>query len=130
MGLKAQGSLEGPFVEFQVRRERNARIQGRALVAGSGATAGWAILAPEPRCFGDGWLADVWAHPGFEGALPELVAGLAFPEEAPTVAWLTEPEGPRAAALRGAGFRPAARLPEWLEHAGERRDLVAWRRNP
>ena len=65
MGLKGQGSLEGSFVPFQLERERDPRRQAVVLETGSGATAGFALLAPDPRWFGDAWAVDVYTHPGF-----------------------------------------------------------------
>lgn len=125
LGRKAQGGLEGPFPVFQWRREREPQIQARALIGPTGATVGWALLAPDPRWYGDAWILDFHALPAFSDGLPELLSTLELPE-APVAAYLTEPEGPKAAALKGTGFRPAAWLCGWLEQEGERRDLAVW----
>lgn len=127
LDLKIQGSVEGAFTSFQLRRERATGIQARALVSGTGATVGWALLAPDSRWFGDTWLLDVSAQPGFEPYLPELLASLELPD-APVSAYLTEPPGARAAALRRWEMRPTLRLPQWLIYAGGRRDLWIWER--
>jgi hypothetical protein len=126
MGLKGQGSLEGPFASLQARRAREPEIQGRALVSESGATVGWALLGRDTRWFRDTWLVEAHAHPAFTAGLPALLASLEWPN-APVAAYLTAPAGPRAAALEGAGLASAAALPGWLEHQG-RRDLTFWRR--
>jgi hypothetical protein len=126
MGLKGRGSLEGPFASLQARRAREPEIQGRALVSDSGATVGWALLGRDTRWFRDTCLVEAYTHPGFTAGLPALLASLEWPV-APVAAYLTPPAGPRAAALEGAGFVPAATLPGWLEQEG-RRDLTFWRR--
>lgn len=126
MGLKAQGSLEGPFTSFQLRRQREPQIQAKALESETGATVGWGLLAPDTRWFRDVWLLDLHAHPHFTDRLPDLAASLTWPD-APVVAYLTEPRGPKAAALEHLGFRPAATLPDWLVTAGARRPVTLWR---
>jgi GNAT superfamily N-acetyltransferase len=127
MGLRGQGSLEGPFITFQLRRERELRIQAKVLETESGATVAWALLAPDPHWFRDAWLLDLHAHPRFADRLPELLAGLEWPD-APVAALATLPEGPRARALAAAGFYPTATLPAWLPHTEGRRDLGIWTR--
>ena len=127
LGARAQESVEGTFVSFQVRREREAQIQAKALVSSAGATAGWALLSPDTRWFRDVWLLDVYAHPAFLGCLPDLLRSLEMPA-APVVAYGTTPEGARAAALAGAGFRRVADLPGWLAHEGTRRHVSVWMR--
>ena len=126
LGIKGQESAEGPFVHFQLRRERDARVQARALVTESGATAGWAILAPDRRWFGDVWALDLHAHPNFRHRLPDLALSVELPD-APVAAYLTEPEGAKAAALQAAGFHRTTMLPDCLE-CGGRRSLTVWRR--
>jgi GNAT superfamily N-acetyltransferase len=127
LNLKGQDSVEGPFVPFQLLRERDARLQARVLESESGATAGWALLAPDRRWFRDSWVLDLHTHPRFAGALSDLLAALSWPEE-PVAAYLTLPEGPKAAVLAAAGFRRVTTLPGWLLDQGERRDLGVWLR--
>jgi GNAT superfamily N-acetyltransferase len=125
LGVKTQGSAEGPFVGLQLRREREPRLQAKALVSESGATVGWALLGPDPRWFQDAWLLDLYAHPLFTRHLPELLEALDLPD-APVAAYLTSPNGPRAAALGGKGFKLTASLPGWLIVEGARRDVSMW----
>jgi hypothetical protein len=128
LGLKGQSNAEGPFVRFQALREQEPRIQARALVSELGATAGWALLAPDPRWFGDVWVLDLHAHRSFTERLPDLAFSVDLPD-APVAAYLTEPEGPKAAALHAAGFRRHAALPAWLPVGGTgRRTIAVWRR--
>jgi hypothetical protein len=126
LGARAQDSVEGPFVTYQLRRERELQVQAKVLVSAAGATAGWALLSPDTHWFRDVWLLDLHAHPRFTRHLPDLVGSLELPA-APVAAYLTRPEGPRAAALSGLGFRRTAVLPRWLAHDG-RRDLAVWLR--
>jgi GNAT acetyltransferase-like protein len=125
MGLKRQGSLEGPFVTFQVRREREPMIQARALVTEGGATVGWALLAPDPHWFRDTWILDLHTHPNFTHRLADLLAALTLPD-APVAAYLTEPRGAKTAALSQAGFRPVTSLPAWINSEDRRLDLTIW----
>lgn len=128
LGLKGQDSVEGPFAAFQFRREREPRIQARALVSEHGATVGWAFLSPDLRWFRDAWLLDLHTHPNFASRLPELLASVELPHDAPVAAYTTTPQGPKAAALLGAGLRATALLPAWLSDSAERRDLQIWTR--
>ncbi len=127
MGIRGQESAEGPFVAFQSRRRKEPEIQAVALETGAGATVGWAAVAPDPRWFGDVYALDFHVAPSFQGSLADLLDALALPE-APVVAYLTEPEGPRARLLAARGFQPAARLDDWLRVEDERRPLRVWRR--
>jgi hypothetical protein len=121
---KGQGNVEGPFVTFQLRREREP-IQTQVLVSETGATVGWAFLSRDARWFGDAWLLNVYAHPNFTEHMPALLAALELPDE-PVAAYATLPDGPRAAALAAAGLQRATVLPRWLRHGSERRDLGVW----
>jgi len=127
LGIKTQSSAEGPFLYFQRRREREPGAQARALVSETGAIVGWATLAPDPQWFGDHWLLDFDTHPAFSDRMPELLAGLDWPPT-PVHAYLTAPEGPKAAALGAAGFAKAEALKAWLAVGGERKDVMVWRK--
>ncbi|HTE21064.1 MAG TPA: GNAT family N-acetyltransferase, partial [Armatimonadota bacterium] len=122
LGLKGQGSVEGPFIGMLLRREREALLQAKALVTESGATVGWALLGPDTRWNGDVWLLDVYTHPHFMDRQGELLQSLELPE-APVAAYVGGPAGPRTAALRAVGFAETVSLPGWLEHDGRRRNL-------
>lgn len=127
LGLKGQGSLEGPFVSFQLQREKDPRMQALALETHAGATAGFALLAPDRRWFGDFFAADLYLHPAFRGSADELLARMPWPED-PCVCTTSAP-GPYDEAWERAGFRRVATLPSWLEHEGKRRDICLWRRD-
>lgn len=127
LGAKGQDSLEGRYVAFQARRGRESQIQARVLVSESGATVGWAFLAPDTHWYRDVWLVDLYTHPNFEDRLPNLAAALEWPD-APVAAYLTSPEGAKATALAAAGFRRISTLPEWLAWDGARKDLGVWLR--
>jgi hypothetical protein len=125
MGLLGRGSLEGPFVAFQLRRERDPAVKAVVLETGAGATAGWAICGPDPRWFRSVSLLDIHAHPHYHHELPRLVKALELPD-GPVHAVLTEPRGPNAAALAAAGFAPEASLGSWLFDGTRRRDTLIW----
>jgi hypothetical protein len=128
MGLRGQGSVEGTFVRLMLTREKQPEMLVRALQSEHGATVGWAILSPSPQWLEDAWVVDLHTHPNFTGALPDLLAGLPWPD-APVAAPLTEPSGPKAAALEAAGFSRAVRLPVWFRAPdGTRRDVTLWTR--
>jgi len=125
LGLKGQGGLEGPFVSFQARR--GPEVQAKALESETGATVGWAILAPDAHWFGDVWLLDLHTHPHFQHHITDLLAALALPQ-APVAAYTSTPSGPKAAALHAAGFHAMETLPGWLQSPEGRHDVTVWMR--
>jgi hypothetical protein len=127
LGTQGQDSLEGPFVSFQARRAREPQIDARVLVSQAGATVGWALLGPDTRWFRRVWLLDLYAHPSFTWHLSDLLAALEWPQD-PVTSYTTVAEGPKAAALRTAGFHRAATLEGWLFDGEERRDVIVWQR--
>jgi hypothetical protein len=128
MGLLGLGLVEGPFVRLLLAREQTPGMTVRVLESEHGATVAWAILAPATlgtapvgarlgsagSWLPEAWILDLHAHPALAGALPELLADLPWPE-APVAATITEPAGPKAAALSAGGFTHAASLPRWLK---------------
>lgn len=124
-GIAGQGSAEGPFVTFQVRKEGEARAQALVAETATGATVGWALLCPDPRWFGGASTVDLHAHPDHTPCLAELAAGLRMPDE-PVVALLSRGDGARAAACAALGLKPAMRLPGALGRVRAGTDLVLW----
>ena len=118
-GLKEHGSLERPFEILQWELARRAATTAAVLEAKHGATVGWAIVAPDPRSFGDNLLLDFYVHPTFRADAPALLAALDPPTNRRIVAYSTAPEGYRTAALRDAGFASVAELPQWLKRGGQ-----------
>lgn len=140
--LRGRGSAEGPFARLMLQTEAMPEFAVRVLHSEHGATVAWAILAPaatpgaggglgaapDPHWLPDAWTLDLHVHPGFAPSLPELLADVPWPD-APVAAALTEPAGPKAAALETAGFTRAARLPDWFRGTdGSRRPVGLWTR--
>jgi predicted N-acetyltransferase YhbS len=128
--LTGQGSLEGSFLRARLPlparqsprtaaelRQSLAESQLAALTLESehGAAVGWAVLRPDDLALGEGWLLDCYAHPAFRGATEQLLSAVPWPAGRRVAAYSSPPDGYRAAALRRAGFRPVAELPQWLE---------------
>lgn len=133
--LAGHGSLEGSFLRawpplaaaLAAADTAGPRPAALTLETEHGAAAGWAILQPPPPAAdaaGGGevaaagpWLLDCYVHPRFRGETDRLLAALPWPAGTPAIAWSGPPDGYRAAALRRAGFAPAAATPappEWL----------------
>lgn len=128
MGLKDRGIMEGPYVRLMLTREQKQATVVRVLESEHGATVAWAILAPDAGWFSQAWLLDLHAHPEFQAHLPQLLAGMPWPD-APVAAAFTEPAGPKAAALEASGFTRVSPLREWLRTGdGSRRDVLLWNR--
>ncbi len=79
LGLQGQGSLEGPFIAFQIRREQEPLLQAQTLVSETGASVGWGLLGPSEG-EGGAWRLDVHTHPHFTDYRSELMASLALPK--------------------------------------------------
>jgi Acetyltransferase (GNAT) domain len=127
MGCLGPGNLEGPFIGFQLRREREPRARAQALVTEEDLAVGWASVMPDNRWFGQTMALDAHVHPAFAGGLDALVDALDWPD-ADVVAYVRAGAPGKAAALRRHRFQPVATLPRWLTVAGERGDLELWRR--
>jgi hypothetical protein len=122
------GSLEGPFIGFQLRREREPRARATALATEEDLAVGWASVMPDNRWFGQTMLLDAWVHPTFADGLDALIDALEWPD-ADVAAYLRAGAPRKAAALRHHRFRQVATLPQWLRVAGRRADLELWRRD-
>jgi hypothetical protein len=137
MRLKTRGIMEGPFVRLLFVREQESQMSVRVLQSEHGATVAWAILAPDtgwrapdPHCLADAWTLDLHAHPGFASDLPKVLTHLPWPD-APVAVIYAEPAGPKAAALKSAGFSRVASLPAWMRSEdGPGRDSELWVRQP
>jgi hypothetical protein len=80
-----------------------------------GAAVGWAVLQPDELALRTGWRLDCFVHPAFRTAMGQLLDALPTPAGTRIAAYTSGPEGSRAAALRVAGFRQVATLPEWIQ---------------
>jgi hypothetical protein len=122
----AVGNLEGPFIRFQLWREREPRSQAWALVNGEDRAVGWASLMPDRGWGGRHLLLDAWAHPAFPGGVAELLQAFTWPRER-VVAYVPAGARRKPEALRSHGFARVATLPRWLPVAGtEPEDLEVW----
>jgi hypothetical protein len=119
------GSLEGPYIGFQERREREGQAQGWALVNGDDRAVGWASLMPERILGGPRLLLDAWTPPAYPEGVAALLAAFAWPEER-IVAGVAAGARHKPEALRRHGFTALASLPGWLPVAGATRDLEIW----
>ncbi len=117
--VKGQGSLEGTFQALQRDIMRQTPITPLALESEHGATVGWAVLQPDNVAFGEGWLLDLYVHPGCAGDAGKLLDAVPWPDQGRVAAYTAGPEGYRTAALRDFGFRPIAELPDWLQVSGK-----------
>ncbi len=142
MRLKQRGLLEGTYVQLLLAREAMPDLTVRVLESEHGATVAWALLAPAalsedhagtrlapaPHWPLEAWTLDLHAHPAFAAALPALLTDMPWPD-VPVVVTLSQPAGPKAAALQSAGFTRAATLPRWSSaEDGARRDAALWLR--
>jgi hypothetical protein len=133
LGLKGQQDAEGAFADLRWQLDRQSGpgvgSQARVLESETGAVAGWALLAPERRWFGDAWTLDVYCLPGFWDRAAALVEGLRWPD-AP-VALYAAGQGPaRARLAQSRGFAAVGVLPRWLRLEGRQVDVAVWVRPP
>ena len=127
--IPPMGMMEGAYVRLLLTREQEPGMAVRVLQSEHGATVAWAILAPDAHWFSDVWTLDLHAHPSFAAGLPTLLGSLPWPA-APVASAVTDPAGPKAAALAAGGFTRIARLPAWLRpDDGARRDVSLWIRS-
>jgi len=121
------GYLEGPYIRFQLRRERTPESQAWALVNAEDRAVGWASLMPDRSWGGRRLLLDAWAHPAFPEGVARLLDAVAWPNE-PVVAVTAASAARKPDALRRHGFSPVARLPRWLPIARDADDVEVWTR--
>ena len=72
LGLKGQGSVEGSFIAFQLRRAEEPRLKAQALVTEVGFTVGWALIGP-PDSQSDTPVLSIHTLPNFVDQRPELL---------------------------------------------------------
>jgi hypothetical protein len=128
LGVNGIGPAESPFMEVQCRRQWEPWSEITWLVVtahGEDTALGWALLAPDEHWFYEVVTLDLYVRPGYadvaEGYRRLLAALPPVPER---VVCASAGEGPRAAALRAAGFTVAAELPRWLpDMSGEWHDV-------
>jgi hypothetical protein len=127
--LKGQGNAEGSFAALCQRMQRQPGpppgTQARVLVSETGAVPGWAILAPDPRWFGDVWVLDLYTLPAFWDRALALVDELTWPD-APVAAYTSGERGPRARLLRALGFTRHTSFPGWLRTPDGTADVIVW----
>ncbi len=128
MGLKGQGSLEGPFIKLQIRRGKEPELHAFAIVNEADITVGWAIMGQDPSWFRDVWILDLHIHRLYKNNLTKLVSELPLPKGM-IVSYLLHDDSPKAKSLERSGFLLKGRLPGWLEHSGRHELLVMMRDN-
>jgi hypothetical protein len=121
------GYLEGPYIRFQLRRERTPESQAWALVNEEDRAVGWSSLMPDRSWGGRRLLLDAWAHPAFPEGVATLLDAVNWPDER-VVAVVAPGARHKPEALRRHGFSPVARLPRWLPIATADDDVEVWAR--
>jgi hypothetical protein len=128
-GLKGQGSIESPFQAVRRRVRRREPISAVVLETERDATVGWAALQPDPFAFGDAQQLDLYVHGTFADGAGRLLEVLPVSATGRLTAYSMLPDGYRTAALKAAGFRQTAELPDWLKRPdGERMPLRVYTR--
>jgi len=104
MEVASRGSAEGPFIDFQLLRERNPNVDGVVLVTKNDIAVGWATIAPVTVDGGvTQWTLDAYVAPSFVDHYDALLAALRLPD-ASIVAHIGG-DGPRGEALRRVGVK-------------------------
>ena len=136
--LPAHNTAEGTFsdvlpewAQLIGKRLRERATHAVTLRSHTGAVAGWLIVIPDPLSLGAARQVDLYLHPAFHDTaaetLTEAIAGV--PAETSLSAYVTDPDGYRARALRRAGFHAAATLPGWLSQETGQLDVHAFRKS-
>ncbi len=122
-GVYGPVGFEGAFLQLMADRAR-LKPQAKLLVSRAGSVVGAAILQPDARWPGRNYTLDLFVHPAFAGAEPKLLRALSLPPKGKVLAYLDRPSTSRADALRAAGFRREATLPDQLDRLGRRTDVL------
>lgn len=118
--------FEGAYLGLMKQTRDEEDVQVRLVVTERGAVAGYATLVPDTRWRGETLLFDLTAHSAFEAHLKPLLESFALPVGRKVLCHVEPGDGPKTAALEGAGFVYEATLRQQYKTAGQVLDVEVY----
>ena len=120
--------FEGAYLGLMKQIQEEDDVQVRLVVTGRGAVAGYATLVPDTRWRGETLLLDLTVHSAFKAQLKPLLESFIQPAGRKVLCHVEPGDGPKIAALEGAGFVHEATLRQQYKLAGNVLDVEVFAR--
>lgn len=120
--------FEGAYLGLLKQMRDDEDVQVRLVVTERGAVAGYATLVPDIRWRGETLLLDLTVHSAFKAQLKPLLESFSLPAGRKVLCHVEPGDGPKTAALEGAGFVHEATLRQQFKAAGNALDVEVYAR--
>ncbi len=120
--------FEGAYLGLMKETREEDDVQVRLVVTERGAVVGYATLVPDIRWRGETLLLDLAVHSAFKAQLKPLLESFARPAGRKVLCHVEPEDGPKTAALEGAGFVHEATLRQQFRAAGNVLDAEVYAR--
>ena len=120
--------FEGAYLGLMKQTREEDDVQVRLVVTERGAVVGYATLVPDIRWRGETVLLDLAVHSAFKAQLKPLLESFALPAGRKVLCHVEPEDGPKTAALEGAGFVHEATLRQQFRAAGNTLDAEVYAR--
>ncbi len=128
MGHIGPRMFEGAYKGLIEQTREEEDVQVRLVVTEHGAVTGYATLVPDTRWRGETLLLDMTVHSAYKEQLRPLVESFALPAGRKVLCHVEPGDGPKTAALEGAGFIHEATLRQQFKAAGNVLDVEIYAR--
>ncbi len=120
--------FEGAYLGLMKQMRDDEDVQVRLAVTERGAVAGYATLVPDIRWRGETLLLDLTVHSAFNAQQKPLLESFVLPAGRKVLCHVEPGDGPKTAALEGAGFVHEATLRQQFKAAGNALDVEVYAR--
>ena len=120
--------FEGAYMGLMKQTREEEDVQVRLVVTEHGAVAGYATLVPDTRWRGETLLLDLTVHSAFKTQLKPLLESFVLPAGRKVLCHVEPGDGPKTAALEGAGFVHEATLRQQFKAADRAMDVEVFAR--
>lgn len=127
-GVYGPTNLEGGFLSFKHDLEtEDVYNDAKLLIASGGAIVGWATVGRDARWQPATAVLDLFFHPNFVDAVPDLLSAVAFPESK-IQCYIDSGAEKKAEVLETAGFTCEGRFKDQFTYSGQHYDVLVFGR--
>ena len=121
-------NLEGGFLDFKHALEtEDVYDDAQLLTSSGGAIVGWATVSRDARWKPATAVLDLFFHPNFADAVPDLLSAVKFPD-VKVQCYVDSGAEKKAAVLEAAGFTCEGRLKNQFAYSGQHYDVLVFAR--
>ena len=121
-------NLEGGFLDFKHALEtEDVYDAAQLLISSGGAIVGWATVSRDARWRPATAVLDLFFHPNFADAVPDLLSAVKFPD-VKVQCYVDSGAEKKAAVLEAAGFTCEGRLKNQFAYSGQHYDVLVFAR--